>query len=81
MGYIQVGECFGEMALLEAGPRVATVFAEEATTVLAMFRPELVHLAESRPRLGYKIARGVALVMEARLRRIAEGQPEEVAAT
>lgn len=81
LGYISVGECFGEMALLEAGPRVATVVAEEATTVLAMFRPELVQLAESRPRLGYKIARGVALVMEARLRRIAEGQPEEVAAT
>jgi CRP-like cAMP-binding protein len=81
LGHIAVGECFGEMALLEAGPRVATVVAEEATTVLAMFRPELVQLAESRPRLGYKIARGVALVMEARLRRIAEGQPEEVAAT
>jgi len=28
--------------------------------VLAMFRPELVQLAESRPRLGYKIARGIA---------------------
>jgi CRP-like cAMP-binding protein len=81
LGVIKSGECFGEMALLGAGPRMATVVAEEATTVLAMFRPELVSLADSRPRLGFKIAMGVALVLEARLRRLADGEAEEPSAT
>ena len=81
LGVIKPGECFGEMALLGAGPRMATVVAEEATTVLAMFRPELLSLAEARPRLGFKIAMGVALVLEARLRRLADGEAEEPSAT
>ena len=81
LGVIKAGECFGEMALLGAGPRMATVVAEEATTVLAMFRPELLSLAEARPRLGFKIAMGVALVLEARLRRLADGEAEEPSAT
>ena len=81
LGVIQAGESFGEMALLGAGPRMATVVAEEDTTVLAMFRPELVALAQARPRLGYKIAMGVALVLESRLRRVAEGQSSEPSAT
>jgi CRP-like cAMP-binding protein len=81
LGVIQPGESFGEMALLGAGPRMATVVAEEDTTVLAMFRPELVALANARPRLGYKIAMGVALVLETRLRRVAEGQSPEPSST
>ena len=81
LGVIQPGESFGEMALLGAGPRMATVVAEEDTTVLAMFRPELMALANARPRLGYKIAMGVALVLETRLRRVAEGQSPEPSST
>ena len=81
LGVIQPGESFGEMALLGSGPRMATVVAEEDTTVLAMFRPELVALAQARPRLGYKIAMGVAFVLELRLRRVAEGHSPEPSST
>lgn len=81
LGAISAGESFGEMALLGAGPRMATVVAEENTTVLAMFRPELQALAQARPRLGFKIALGVALVLESRLRKIAEGESVQPPAT
>jgi CRP-like cAMP-binding protein len=81
LGVILPGESFGEMALLGAGERMATVVAEEDSTVLAMFRPELQALAQARPRLGYKIAMGVALVLESRLRKVAEGDTSQPSAT
>lgn len=77
LGEIRPGESFGEMAMLGASPRVATVMATEPTTVLAMFRPELLRLADGRPRLGYKIAMGVARVLEARMRQTADGHLEQ----
>ena len=77
LGEIGPGESFGEMAMLGASPRVATVVATEPTTVLAMFRPELLRLAEGRPRLGYKIAMGVARVLETRMRQTADGHLEK----
>lgn len=80
LGWIHAGESFGEMALLGASPRNATVTAEENTMVLAMFRPELLQLSEARPRLGYKIALGIAAVLAMRLGRKSEGEsPEAVA--
>ena len=81
LGVISPGESFGEMALLGAGERMATVVAEEDSTVLAMFRPELQALAQARPRLGYKIAMGVALGLESRLRKVAEGASSQPSAT
>ncbi len=73
LGEIHPGECFGEIALLEATPRLATVVAEESSVVLAMFRPELQRLAEARPRLGFKVAEQVARLISSRLRRLVEG--------
>jgi CRP-like cAMP-binding protein len=76
LGEIHPGECFGEIALLEATPRLATVVAEESSVVLAMFRPELQRLAEARPRLGFKVAEQVARLISSRLRRLVEGSAE-----
>jgi len=73
LGEILPGECFGEIALLEATPRLATVVAEESSTVLAMFRPELERLAEARPRLGFKVAVHVAQLVAQRIRNLIEG--------
>ena len=76
LGEILPGECIGEIALLEATPRLATVVAEEASVVLAMFRPELERLAEARPRLGFKVAVQVARLVAQRIRSLIEGTPE-----
>ena len=73
LGEILPGGCFGEIALLKSTPRLATVVAEEPSVALAMFRSELERLADSRPRLGFKVAVEVARLMSARLQRMLEG--------
>jgi CRP-like cAMP-binding protein len=51
------GEFFGEMALLDEGPRSATVRALEPTTVLEISRPEFETLLYKAPVLAYRILR------------------------
>jgi len=76
LGEILPGECFGEISLLKSTPRLATVVAEEPSTVVALFRSELERLADSRPRLGFKVAVQVARLMSARLQRMLEGSAD-----
>ena len=51
------GEFFGEMALLDEGPRSATVRAVEPTTVLEISRPDFETLLYKAPVLAYRILR------------------------
>ena len=73
LGEILPGECFGEISLLKSTPRLATVVAEEPSIAFALFRSELERLADSRPRLGFKVAIQVARLMSGRLQRLLEG--------
>lgn len=43
---------FGELALLDGGPRTATARALQATTLLALTRPSFVRLVTDNPRLA-----------------------------
>ena len=76
LGEILPGECFGEIALLKSIPRLATVVAEEPSVAFALFRSELERLADSRPRLGFKVAIQVARLMSGRLQRLLEGNSD-----
>ena len=76
LGEILPGGCFGEIALLKSAPRLATVVAEEPSVALAMFRSDLERLADSRPRLGFKVAVEIARLMTLRLQRTLEGGAE-----
>ncbi len=49
------GELFGEMSILEKGPRTATVRALEPTTVLEVGRGEFTRVLESSPALATRI--------------------------
>jgi signal transduction histidine kinase len=49
------GELFGEMAILERGPRTASVRAIEPTTALEIGREEFVEVLESCPPLATRI--------------------------
>ena len=64
------GDFFGEMALLDQGPRVATVTASSNMEVAVLDPREFVSLIEKHP----GVARKVLKVMASRLRE-AEGAP------
>ena len=62
------GEIFGELSLLDGGPRSATVTAMTRTDVLVIDRGPFLHLIEAQPRLGIAIMG----VLARRLRRVSE---------
>ena len=54
------GDFFGELSLLDGGPRIATVTAETATTCLALASWEFEEVLMAQPRLAVAILKGVA---------------------
>ena len=59
-----VGECFGEMALLDSAPRSATVRALDDVSLVTIAREDFMDLLDVYP----AIARAIALVLAGRLR-------------
>jgi CRP-like cAMP-binding protein len=57
LGVHSDGEFFGEMALLDEGPRSATVRAVEATSLLEITRTDFETLLYKAPLLAYRILR------------------------
>jgi CRP/FNR family transcriptional regulator, cyclic AMP receptor protein len=66
------GSCFGEMALLDAGDRSATVTAESDTRLLVLGSREFFSLIEDFP----SVARRVMAALATRLREAEEPQPQ-----
>ena len=65
---LEKGEFFGEVALLEDEPRSATVMAMEPTTLIGLFRPDLLDLIDRNPAAGAKIVLKLSQILAARLR-------------
>jgi CRP/FNR family cyclic AMP-dependent transcriptional regulator len=63
-----VGEIFGELSLLDGGPRSATVTAMSRTDLLVIDREPFLHLLEAQPR----VAIAIMGVLARRLRRVSE---------
>ncbi|MCX5794687.1 MAG: cyclic nucleotide-binding domain-containing protein [Elusimicrobia bacterium] len=74
---IQPGEFFGEMALLEQLPRMATATALERSQIFLLYRSKLESLLNYHPRIGVQIMTHLAQLLSARLRRAssAAGSP------
>ena len=66
--YLDPGEAFGEIALLDSDPRSATVEAIEPTELLTLHRRELLPFLNRNPRLGVNLAS----VLAGRVRRLSE---------
>lgn len=62
------GDFFGEQALLDQSPRTASAIAVEPCTAIGFFRPDLMELIESNPRLGLKIVMRLSQMISTRLR-------------
>lgn len=54
LGYLGAGEIFGEIALLDGGPRTATVTAIEACEVLSFRRDEFLQVLRDVPDVAIK---------------------------
>ncbi|MEJ2012762.1 MAG: cyclic nucleotide-binding domain-containing protein [Anaerolineales bacterium] len=63
------GQIFGEMALVDHGPRSATIkAASDATTVLVIHREDFERACEQNHRLGYIVMRNIAADLSFKLR-------------
>ena len=63
------GEFIGELALLADAPRTASAIAVDETSVVALYRTDLLALSQTRPRLGVKVLMQLSLIVAERLRR------------
>ena len=65
---LTIGDFFGEQALLDDSPRTASAYASETCRIIGFFRPDLLDLIESNPRLGLKIVMRLSQMISVRLR-------------
>ena len=68
LAILGAGDFFGEQALLDESPRTASVVAAESCHIIGFFRPDLLELIESNPRLGLKIVMRLSQMISVRLR-------------
>ena len=66
------GDFFGEVTLLDEGPRTATAIAKTNCVLLGFFQSDLLNLIDRNPRLGVKVVLSVARHVAVRLRKADE---------
>jgi CRP/FNR family cyclic AMP-dependent transcriptional regulator len=54
------GDFFGEVSVLDGGPRTATVVAETPVAALRLFRSTVLELVAAEPRLALSLLEGIA---------------------
>ena len=59
---------FGDVGLLDSSPRTATVKAARDSSIIGFFRPELLELMNSNPRLASKVIFKLGQILTARFR-------------
>ena len=72
LNYLDQSDVFGEMALLDAEPRVASVAAVEATHLLRLDQTPFYELIADRPEVAIGLIRVLTRRLRARVRDVAE---------
>ena len=62
------GDFFGDQVLLDQSPRTASAIARQPTRTVGFFRPDLLQLIDSHPRIGLKIVMQLSQMASVRLR-------------
>tara|TARA_Y100001934_G_scaffold248851_1_gene309783 strand:+ start:1426 stop:1947 length:522 start_codon:yes stop_codon:yes gene_type:complete len=68
LAQLGAGDFFGEQALLDESPRTAAAITASPCKAIGFFRPDLLELIESNPRLGLKIVMRLSQMISVRLR-------------
>ncbi|MDA0749062.1 MAG: cyclic nucleotide-binding domain-containing protein [bacterium] len=68
VGRLGAGELLGEFSLLDDSPRSTAIVAAETSELVGFFRPDLMDLIETDPKLGFKILYRLSQIMAAQLR-------------
>ena len=62
------GECFGEMAIVDGGPRTTSAVVVKKAEVLTLEKKDFLALCDGNPKLGYKLMTNLARLIVKRLR-------------
>jgi CRP/FNR family cyclic AMP-dependent transcriptional regulator len=73
IGSLGPGELLGEFAILDDSPRSTSIVASEPSDMIGFFRPDLMDLVETDPKLGFKILYRVSQIMSGRLNEVIDG--------
>lgn len=68
LAHLKQGDFFGEASLPDGGARSATAVAVEETSLIGLFRPDLLGLCQRDPNTGLKVLWNVCEVLAIRLR-------------
>ena len=72
LGYVQAGECVGEMSLLEPVDASATVLANSTSKVWAISRARFEEFTDVNPAVAAKLLKAIAIQLGSRLRKGSE---------
>jgi len=73
---LKPGDFFGEISLLNDSCRSATVVAPQKTILLGLFRPDLLSVMDSDPKLGLRFIYRLSQIVAERLRLATLGTTE-----
>jgi len=73
IGSLGPGELLGEFAILDDSPRSTSIVAAEPSDMIGFFRPDLMDMVQTDPKLGFKILYRVSQIMTGRLNDVVEG--------
>ncbi len=67
VGHLETGDLLGEFSIIDDSPRSTSIVAAELSELLGFFKPDLMEMVETDPRLGLKIILRVTEMMTRRL--------------
>ncbi len=70
LAVVGAGECIGEMALADGGPRSATVTTLEFVNALRFTKAKFLAMRDTEPKLAIRLTLGIFRLLSKRLRQI-----------